>query len=141
MVIDALREVRAPFSPEAVVGEFTQLLKTYGVPQIVGDHCAGEWPAQQFAKFGVRYEPSAKPKSNLCVDLVALINSRRVDLLDDIKLINQLCALERRTARGGRDSIDHPPGAHDDIANAAAGVAIAAINKYGNFDPTYAGFQ
>ena len=33
---------------------------------------------------------------------------------------------ERRTARGGRDSIDHPPGAHDDIANAMAG-AIAML--------------
>lgn len=140
-VIDALREVRAPFSPEAVVGEFAQLLKCYRVTQIVGDHYAGEWPVEQFAKFGIRYEPSAKPKSNLYVDLVPLINSMRIDLLDDTKLINQLCALERRTARSGRDSIDHPPGAHDDVANAVAGVATAAINKYGNFDPTYAGFQ
>ncbi len=67
--------------------------------------------------------------------------SLRIDLLDHPKLINQLCVPERRTARGGRDSIDHPPGAHDDIANAVAGVAIAAIIKYGNFDPTYAAFQ
>jgi hypothetical protein len=55
-------------------------------------------------------------------------------------VINQLCALERRTARSGRDSIDHPTGAHDDVANAVAGVA-AAINKYGNYDTSYAGFQ
>jgi hypothetical protein len=82
----------------------------------------------------------AKPKSDLYVDLVPLINSRRIDLLDNTKLINQLCALERRTARSGRDSIDHPLGAHDDVANAVAGMA-AAINKYGNFDPTHAGFQ
>jgi hypothetical protein len=34
----------------------------------------------------------------------------------------QPLALERRTARGGRDSIDHGPGAsaHDDVVNAAA---------------------
>jgi hypothetical protein len=36
--------------------------------------------------------------------------------------VQQLVALERRTARGGRDTIDHPPGAHDDVANAVAGV-------------------
>ena len=33
--------------------------------------------------------------------------------------------LERRTARGGRDSIDHTPGGHDDLANAAAGVLVS----------------
>ncbi len=88
VVIDALREVRAPFSPEAVVGEFAQLLKTYRVTKIVGDRYAGEWPVEQFAKFGIRYEPSAKPKSTLYVDLVSLINSKRIDLLDHAKLIN-----------------------------------------------------
>ena len=141
VVTDALREVRAPFSPAAAVGEFAQLLKSYRVTKVVGDHYAGEWPGEQFAKFGISYEPSARPKSYLYVDLVPLINSRRIDLLDHAKLISQLCALERRSARSGRDSIDHLPGAHDDVANAVAGVAIAAINKYGNFDPTYAGFQ
>jgi hypothetical protein len=39
-----------------------------------------------------------------------LLNSGRVELLDNSRLISQLCNLERRTARGGRDSIDHPPG-------------------------------
>jgi hypothetical protein len=45
-------------------------------------------------------------------------------LLDNHKLVNQLVGLERRTSRGGRDSIDHPShgGAHDDVANAVAGV-------------------
>jgi hypothetical protein len=57
-------------------------------------------------------------------------------LLDDARLIHQLCALERRTARGGRDSIDHPPGAHDDLVNAVAGVA-ALNNKYGSYDTSY----
>ena len=39
-------------------------------------------------------------------------------------------------ARGGRDSIDHPPGAHDDLVNAVAG--IAAVNsKYGSYDTSY----
>ena len=140
-VIDALCEVPAPFSPEAVVDEFARLLKSYRVTKVVGDHYAGGWPADRFGKLGIRYELAEKPKSILYTDLVPLINSRRIDLLDNAKLINQLCALERRTARGGRDSIDHPTGAHDDVANAVAGVAIAGINKYGNFDPTYAGFQ
>jgi hypothetical protein len=107
----------------------------------VGDRYGGEWPGERFAKLGIRYETLTKSKSDLYLDLVAFINSSRIELLDDTKLVNQLCALERRTARGGRDSIDHRPGYHDDIANAVAGVVIGAINKYGNFDPTYEGWQ
>ncbi len=49
-------------------------------------------------------------------------NAGSVALLDHPRLVAQLCALERRTARGGRDSIDHPPNGHDDLANAACGV-------------------
>jgi hypothetical protein len=41
----------------------------------------------------------------------------------------QLVGLERRTARGGKDSIDHCPGAHDDVANAAAGAIVTALKK------------
>jgi hypothetical protein len=54
------------------------------------------------------------------------LNSRRAELLDLPRLVAQLVGLERRTARGGRDSIDHAPGAHDDVANAAAGALVAA---------------
>jgi hypothetical protein len=37
--------------------------------------------------------------------------------------VNQLTGLERRTSRAGKDSIDHSPGTHDDLANAVAGAA------------------
>ena len=63
-------------------------------------------------------------KSDLYRDFLPLINSQQVDLLDIPRGIAQLCSLERRTARGGRDSIDHAPGAHDDIANAIAGLVV-----------------
>ena len=38
----------------------------------------------------------------------------------------QLCGLERRTARGGRDSVDHAPRQHDDVANAVMGAVLLA---------------
>ena len=53
-----------------------------------------------------------------------MLNARRVELLDLPRLSAQLCGLERRTARSGRDSIDHAPNAHDDLANAVAGVLV-----------------
>ena len=131
-VIDCVREVRPPFSPEQVTEEFANLLKTYRLHKVTGDSYGGEWPREQFAKFGIRYEISAKPKSGLYQDLLALINSRRVSLIDHPKLINQIVSLERRTSRGSnREQIDHPQitGAHDDISNSVAGVASMLLSK------------
>jgi hypothetical protein len=56
--------------------------------------------------------------------MLPLINSQRIELLDHPPLLQQLAGLERRTARGGRDSIDHAPGGHDDVCNAACLVAV-----------------
>jgi hypothetical protein len=136
-IIDAVRERRPPFSPEDVVLEFAALLKTYRVSKVTGDRYAGEWPRERFSERGVTYEPAAKPKSDLYRDMLPSINSRKVDLLDDARLIAQLVSLDRRTARGGRDSIDHPPGAHDDLSNAVAGLVAALASDAAGWDPTY----
>ena len=60
-----------------------------------------------------------------------MLNSGRLELLEHSRLVAQLCGLERRTSRLGKDSIDHPPGAHDDIANSVAGVTWAAVGGPG----------
>jgi hypothetical protein len=39
--------------------------------------------------------------------------------------------LERRTARGGRDNIDHAPGGRDDLGNAALGALGLAAGGLG----------
>lgn len=124
VVLDAVRERKAPFSPEAVVSEFSDLLKRYHLKSVVGDRYAGEWPREAFRRHGITYEPAEKPKSALYLDLLPKLNSGEVDLLDVPTLVTQLITLERRTARGGRDSIDHAPGAHDDVANAVAGAIV-----------------
>jgi hypothetical protein len=140
VIIDALREAKPPFSPEIVVTEFATLLKTYQISRIIGDKYAGIWPAAEFSKVGVNYEASAAPKSELYQNLLPLINSRRIDLLDHPRCAGQLIGLERRTARSGKDSIDHQPGGHDDVCNAVAGVAVIAT-QYGGYDTQYRGFN
>ena len=80
---------------------------------------------------GIRCEQSAEPKSSLYTNLLPFLNSNRIELLDHPRLVAQLCGLERRTARGGRDSIDHAPGGHDDLANAVAGAAALALGHQG----------
>jgi hypothetical protein len=132
VVIDCVREIKPPFSPATVTEEFAKVLRSYNVTKVIGDRYAGTWPVEQFGKFSVSYEQSAAPKSDLYRDLLPLLNSNRIRLLDNPKLVNQLCGLERRVSRGGRDSIDHAPGAHDDIANCIAGLA-AINNKYGGY--------
>jgi len=128
-ILDCIREVRPPFSPESVVDEFCMALASYRIHKICGDRYAGEWAREPFKKRGVAYELSEKPKSDIFRDMLPLLNSRKVQLLDDRRLISQLHGLERRTARGGRDSIDHGPGAHDDIANAVAGALVLASGR------------
>ena len=44
-------------------------------------------------------------------------------------MVNRLASLERRTSRGGKETIDHSPGAHEDVANVVAGVAHCAVNR------------
>jgi hypothetical protein len=46
------------------------------------------------------------------------------------RLVAQICGLERRTGRSGKDSIDHAPNGYDDLANAVAGAATATRSKY-----------
>lgn len=125
-VLDAIREVRPPFSPEGVVEDFAALLKLYGLRSVTGDRYAGEWVREPFRTQGIDYKLSEKTKVDIYRDCLPLLNSRRVELLDLPRLSSQLCGLERRTARGGRDSIDHAPGGHDDVANAAAGALLMA---------------
>jgi hypothetical protein len=128
-ILDAIREFRPPFSPEAVVSEFCTVLKAYRVGTVFGDRFAGTWPAERFAVHGVTYSAAVKPKSDLYRDLLPIVNGARCELLDHPKMISQLCALERKTARSGRDSIDHPPGAnsHDDVINCCAGALTNLI--------------
>jgi hypothetical protein len=126
-VLDAIREIKPPFSPESVVAEFCTLLKTYRISTVIGDRYAGLWPRERFQVHGISYDAAAKAKSDLYRDFLPAVNGRRVELLDHPKLIAQLCALERRTWRGGRDSIDHPPNQHDDLVNCAAGALTNLI--------------
>jgi hypothetical protein len=123
-ILDALREVKPKFNPDDATKEFCDLMKTYRLNSVTGDRYAGEWPRERFRAHGIEYLLAEKTKSEIYKELLPLVNASRVDLVEDKRLLAQLGALERRTGRGGKDSIDHPRGAHDDVANAAAGVLV-----------------
>jgi len=128
-VLDAVREVKPPFSPEQVCSEFASLLKRYRVTVAMADRFAADFATEAMRRNGITLKPSDKVKSDIYRELLPLLNSGTLELLDNARLVAQLINLERRTARGGRDSIDHAPGGHDDLINAAAGCLVAAARQ------------
>ncbi|MEJ0093505.1 MAG: hypothetical protein WDN46_08710 [Methylocella sp.] len=131
-VLDCLRGVKPPFSPESVVADFAETLKRYGIRRVTADRWGSEFVTEAFMRHGIVCEQSAKPKSDLYREL-PLLNSSKARLLDHPVLIAELCNLERRTARGGRDSIDHPPSQHDDYANSCSGALTQAVSGQRSF--------
>jgi hypothetical protein len=130
LVVDAVREIRAPFDPESAVEEIVQCLALYRVNMTRGDRYSGQWCAQSFEKRSIRYEHAEQNTSQLYLELLPRINAQTIRLLDHPRAINQICALERRTTRGSRDVVTHPPNAHDDVANAVAGLCGCTRRKY-----------
>lgn len=126
VLLDLVREVKPPFSPGQVCRDFAGELKRYGLRRATADRWAGDFPVEALAKHGVELKPAESVKSDLYKELLPALNSGLVELLDVPRLAAQLVGLERRVARGGRDSIDHGPRGHDDLANAAAGALVAA---------------
>jgi hypothetical protein len=94
-----LRTATRPFSPQHVAEEFSATLKEYGCTSAEADRYAGDWVVDAFAKHGVRIEPCAKNRSELYLELLPLITAGQVELLDDQRLLGQLCRLERRVGR------------------------------------------
>ncbi|MET4483032.1 hypothetical protein [Bradyrhizobium sp. F1.13.3] len=125
-VLDYVEEWVPPFSPEQVVREICDTCRRYGVNTIVGDRYAGLWPRERFQVNGITYEVANLSRSDAYLTMLPAVNSARIELLDHSRLIAQLCALERRSARSGKDSVDHPRNGRDDVINAAALALVAA---------------
>ena len=127
-ILDCIREIKPPFSPQAVVAEFATLLASYGCFEVTGDRFSGQFVQELFRNAGVAYNELKRSKSEIYLDLLPMLNSGRVALLDHPKLVAQLVGLERRAGQN-KDVIDHAPhGGHDDLINAAAGaLTLAAL--------------
>jgi hypothetical protein len=58
--------------------------------------------------------------------MLPLFTAGRARLLDVPKLVSQFAGLERRAGPMGKEKIDHGPGGHDDLCNAAALAMVSA---------------
>jgi hypothetical protein len=125
-LLDLIREVRAPFSPQQAVAEFSELLKAYHISEVTGDRYSAEWVREAFQRLWIRYVASERNRSEIYLEFLPSPASGQLELLDHDRLKHQLAALERRTG-AGRDVVDHPVGGADDVANAAAGALVLAL--------------
>lgn len=125
-VLDCVVEIPSPFSPMSAISQIAGTLRQYGLTEVTGDHYAAAFNVEMFAACGITYRASPRNRSEIYADALPLFNSGRVRLLDNRRLVSQFAALERKTSPMGKDVINHPPGGHDDVCNAAAGALVAA---------------
>jgi len=121
--LDLIFEIRAPFNPEDAVDDIVEILRKYRCSSVTGDRYSGNWVQSSFRKRGIIYHESKLDKNGIFSEFQALLAMRKLMLIDNKRLQQQCCGLERRTRTrtGGKDSIDHPPGGKDDLINSAAG--------------------
>ena len=129
-VVDLVKAWKPPFDPSEVTRECAEVLKPYRVKTVIGDNYGGEWPVAEFKKHGVAYQLSELNRSQLYLNLIPVLNSKRCELPDNQRMIDELRRLERRRGRSGKDTIDHPAyGGSDDLANSVAGAVNLVIAK------------
>jgi len=128
-ILDVILERKPPFSPDDVVKEFAETLKEFNLSEVRSDRYAGQWIEEAFEKQGISVKYSELSASEIYAAFIPIVMNEKAVLLDNKKLRTQFSNLERHPRSGGKDIIDHPPGLHDDMANAAAGVCVIASKK------------
>jgi hypothetical protein len=127
-VLDCVREYKPPFSPANVCAEIATLAKAYGLSTITADKWGSMFVVEGMRPHAIRVVQNAKPKSALYLDLLPLVNSQLVELLDHPRLRAQALSLERRAGRGP-ENVDAAHGAPEDVINAAAGALVMGIGQ------------
>jgi len=136
LFVDVVYERRAPFDSDHTIAEVCALVRSYHCHTVKGDDYGADLTVAAFRRHSVTYQSlrvngdAAKlNRSEIYLNSVGLFTAGRVRLPDNDRLIFQLISLERRAARSGHDSVDHPVGSHDDVANACCGCLVALAAK------------
>jgi hypothetical protein len=123
---DVVQGRKPPFDPASVATDYAILATEYGCRVVHGDSFSGEWVASAFRAAGVEYQRAELTRSELYLEGLPLWARGLVSIPDHYQLLRELRLLERRTARSGRDSVDHGVGGTDDYANALFGALVLA---------------
>ncbi len=130
-VVDLVRGTSGKFDPHEITRQYAELLKEFHIGSVTGDSYAAQWVAGAWLNCGVHYIRSELPKSQIYLEVIPLFARGLVRLPNHPKLLREFRLLERHTHRSGKDTVDHPRSAHDDFANACAGVLHTLSNYLG----------
>jgi hypothetical protein len=97
--------------------------------EVSGDRYSAQWVSESFERHGVRYVPSEKNRSEIYLEFLPALTSGQIEQLDNERMKQQFAGLQRRTTLGGRDSVDHGIGGHDDLSNCAAGALCKVLES------------
>jgi hypothetical protein len=126
VIIDLVRAWPPSIGVHDIAKESAEIGKLYGCKSTVGDNYAGEWPKEAFLVYGVSYERCEQSKSDLYLAAIPLMSSKRIELLDNARMVKEFRRLERKRGRGGKDAIQDG-GRHDDLVNAIAGAVSIVL--------------
>jgi hypothetical protein len=129
-VVDVVRGRKDPQAAK----EFTELAKSYHCSTVTGDNYAAEWVAGAYREAGCEYRQSELVRSALYLAGLPLFTTGVVEIPNLSPLLRELRLLERRTARSGKDTVDHGPGGSDDFANAVFGALHLAASVQAAFE-------
>ncbi len=129
VIADVIRGRKPPFDPAAVAREYAALIRDYHAGGVMGDAYAGNWVSAAFRDARVEYTTSPRNRSELYLESLPLWTRGLVSIPNIPQLLRELRLLERRTARSGRDSVDHGVGGSDDYANALCGAMWRASRR------------
>lgn len=104
-VQDVLVEWRAPFDPGTMCAEAARECARFRVTVVVGDQFSEGFAAAEFRRHGIRYEVSPRKTADCVLDSIAVLNTRRVRLLDNPRARRQWTQMRRDYASGGRPTI------------------------------------
>ena len=121
--------------------QYAELCKQSRVTIVTRDRWGKEWVQSTWRGTGCAYVQSSLAKSDIYLEVIPLFFRGRIRLPDHPKLLRKLRLLHLQRHGGGRQSIDHPRGDHDDFANAVCGVLRGLSDHYGYrldvFDPNF----
>jgi hypothetical protein len=121
--IDALFEVKPPLNPYQVTSRLCdELLNPFGITSVTGDDYGSQWQVTAFGRNGVQHHTTPISASEVYLHALPAWTAGRVQMLDNARAVDQLCALKRKVGQAGHEAILHPRNLHDDLANCICGV-------------------
>lgn len=128
-----------PVSAHTVAQYIRNICKQYKIAKVFADQYSFQPLREIFQQYGVVLEENpfnVTFKKKIYFNLKRLIHNNQIDLLDNHQLVRELKELIVEQTPTGMVRISHPPGGHDDHADALAIASYAATEKTGSM-----GFQ